>query len=747
MATQSVTGPRSVTDLNIGARINLGFGLVIVLLLVVAGAGILGVNNARQLFNTFDATSAATRAVLRAERDIIDLSRNVLLYTDRDSQPGLENARKLIQSIPQTLKAAEGDADADERRILAEIADLVQKYGAVIEETVAAKADYNGVFQKDVVPASTMIRQLLPQTMQQAVSLGDFQTAYEAARVSEVLNGIGAAAYQYLYRPRPDLLERVRQLTAELNTVSTALGERLITKGQMSAGEELKEATAAYADGLIKVMTTIGRISTDMAGRMTQSAVGGIERANALAETRSRELETDAAAMHRNLGVTLTVIIVLAPIALVVALIFAVLIGRSIRNPIVRLTDTMGVLAQGDYSAVVDGLDRRDEIGRMAQAVQVFKQNGEENERLRREVEAERQQRERDRAEQEAELDRSVGRVVQAAVNGDLGQRIDTASLQGVMRKLGDGINNLVASVGTAIDEVGKVLAGMAGGDLTKRVSGQYYGVFGDLKDNTNATNEKLAGTVRGIADAASAVSEASSEISTGSQDLAQRTESQAASIEETAASMHEITATVKQNADNAEAANQLAVSARDAADKGGKVMQDVVGAMTGIEGSAQKIVEIVGLIDEIAFQTNLLALNASVEAARAGEAGKGFAVVAQEVRTLAQRSADASKQIKGLISESNSQVKTGATLVNQAGSALGDIVASVKKVSDIVAEIAAASREQATGLDQINTAVASMDEMTQRNGALVEETSASAQALSGQARELTTLVGFFRVA
>jgi len=740
MATQS-----SLNNLSIGGRINLGFGIVILLLLVVAGAGILGANAGRNLFNEYDITSDATRAVLRAERDIIDLSRNVLLYMDRDSNPGLENARKLVTEIPQTLAEANADADANEKKVMAEIVDLTQKYGSVLEAAVAARAEYNGIFQKDVVPASTVIRQILPQTMGQAVDVKDYETAYLSARVQEVLNAIGAAAYQYLYRPRPDLLERTRQLTAELATVSNALSERLLDKRQMSAAEELKDATKTYGDGLLKVMTIIGRIGSELNVAMQQNAVGSLERVEKLADSRSAELDLDETAMHASLRNTLIIIAVLAPIALVVALVFAVLIGRSIRNPIVDLTDTMGVLSKGDYSATVQGLDRGDEIGRMAQAVQVFKQNGEENERLRGQVEAERQQREKDRAEQEAELDRSVGMVVQAAVNGNLSKRIDTANLQGVMRKLGDGINSLVSSVGTAIDEVGKVLAGMASGDLTKRVTGQYYGVFGELKDNTNVTNEKLAGTVRSIAEAARSVSDASSEISTGSQDLAQRTESQAASIEETAASMHEITTTVRQNADNAQAANQLAVSARDAADKGGQVMQDVVQSMAGIEGSAQKISDIIALIDEIAFQTNLLALNASVEAARAGEAGKGFAVVAQEVRALAGRSAEASKEIKTLISESNAQVKSGAALVNQAGSALGEIVNSVKKVSDIVAEIAAASREQATGLDQINTAVGSMDEMTQRNGALVEETSASAQALSGQARELTALVGFFR--
>jgi methyl-accepting chemotaxis protein len=239
-------------------------------------------------------------------------------------------------------------------------------------------------------------------------------------------------------------------------------------------------------------------------------------------------------------------------------------------------------------------------------------------------------------------------------------------------------------------------------------------------------------------------VGSAASEIAAGSADLSARTEQQASSLEETAASMEELSATVRQNSENAQQANQLATTAREAADRGGRVTTQAVEAMTRIEGASQKISDIIGVIDEIAFQTNLLALNAAVEAARAGEAGKGFAVVASEVRTLAQRSAQASKEIKGLILDSGNQVKDGVKLVNAAGEALEGIVGSVKKVADIVSEIAAASAEQASGVEQVNSAVTQMDEMTQKNAALVEESAAAARSLEEQASELTRLIGFF---
>ncbi|WP_370156615.1 methyl-accepting chemotaxis protein [Ferrovibrio sp.] len=436
-------------------------------------------------------------------------------------------------------------------------------------------------------------------------------------------------------------------------------------------------------------------------------------------------------------------------VLLLVVLAAVLMVRLTVVRPVQGMTAAMQGLAGGDLDVAITGADHRDEVGEMARALQVFRdgmiaRREAESEVARQREESEQRRLGRERQEQAAA--REIADLVAAVAGGDIGRRLSTEGKEGLYLAIAEGINRLAGAVEGVMNELGHVLNAMAEGRLDRRVTGQYDGAFARMKTDANRMAEQLAAIVTRLGRSAGQVRSAADEISAGSQDLASRTESQAASIEETAASMHEITATVKQNADNAQAASQLATVARDTAEKGGSVVQDAVAAVTRIEESAQKIADIVGLIDEIAFQTNLLALNASVEAARAGEAGKGFAVVAQEVRALAQRSANASKDIKALIATSNAQVKTGASLVNQTGSSLTEIVNAVKKVSDIVAEIAAASREQATGLEQVNTAVASMDEATQRNAALVEETTAAAQSLNGQAGELADAISFFRV-
>lgn len=346
----------------------------------------------------------------------------------------------------------------------------------------------------------------------------------------------------------------------------------------------------------------------------------------------------------------------------------------------------------------------------------------------------------------ELAIEAEVNKVVDATSAGDFTKRLATDGKEGFMLKLSEGINKIGEISYKGLSETVEVLKSLSDGDLTKEITGDYQGLFDEIKQSLNGTIVQLRKTVGSIINAASSVNSASGEISSGSKDLSERTEQQASTLEETAASMEEITGAVRQNTENSNSANGLAESAKGVALQGGEVVTQAVGAMDRITASSQKISDIITVIDDIAFQTNLLALNAAVEAARAGDAGKGFAVVASEVRSLAGRSAAASKDIKALINESSDQVGAGSRLVNQAGETLQEIVKSVSEVASIISEIAAASSQQATGIEEINSAVAQMDEMTQQNAALVEENTAAAQSLVDQASELETLMRFFKM-
>ncbi len=343
-------------------------------------------------------------------------------------------------------------------------------------------------------------------------------------------------------------------------------------------------------------------------------------------------------------------------------------------------------------------------------------------------------------------INAEINRLAQAAAAGDFGVRGDEARFRDDFLAMVKGLNAMMATSDRNLAQLSALLRAIADGDLTARMEGDFHGVFATMRDDANATVAQLTEIVGGIQMASLSINTAAGEIAAGNNDLSRRTEQQAANLEETAASMEELTSTVRQNAESARQANQLAIGAAGVASQGGEVVGKVVSTMTDIEQSSKKIAEIISVIDGIAFQTNILALNAAVEAARAGEQGRGFAVVASEVRTLAQRSASAAKEIKGLIETSVEKVADGSALVNQAGATMGEIVASVQRVTDIMAEISAASQEQSAGIEQVNQTITQMDEATQQNAALVEEATAAARSMEEQAQSLTESVSVFKL-
>ena len=472
-----------------------------------------------------------------------------------------------------------------------------------------------------------------------------------------------------------------------------------------AAGIEMAQAYVAGgpAEGN-KLMGSFDQVSDELQKEIEASSAA-IEAAQARieAETASR-----VEAMNADAGASVVAGILFGALALILGLALMVYVSRKVIRPLTDMKDYMGRLAAGDYSTDVPHAERKDEIGEMAQSVAYFREAALERKSARARSEAE--QAEIKRLEQEA-AER------QAAEDAERVQ---------VIEALTTGLENL------------------SSGNFAYRINATFAPAYEKLRTEFNAAVGSLSETIDDISATTEAVRLASSEIGSASDDLSRRTEQQAASLEETAAALDEITSTVKSSSQRAEEASRMVATAKAGAEKSGAVVKDAISAMERIEESSRQISQIITVIDDIAFQTNLLALNAGVEAARAGEAGKGFAVVAQEVRELAGRSANAAKEIKTLIETSSTQVGTGVTLVNQTGSALGEIESQVGRINDLIQSIVTGAREQSTALAEINAAINQMDQTTQQNAAMVEETNAATQGLSSEAVKLESLMRRF---
>lgn len=408
---------------------------------------------------------------------------------------------------------------------------------------------------------------------------------------------------------------------------------------------------------------------------------------------------------------TVTISLATVAIAFSIGILAALIVSaKGITNPISRLNQQMTALADGDTSVDIEGVGRRDELGSMASAVAIFRTNAIERQRLELDATRMRDLSEQERSEREAQ------------------KAEEAAQLQHAMESLAGALGQL------------------AEGNLAFRIQGAFVAHLDSLRENFNSSSAKLQAALRAVGENARGIDAGANEIRAAADDLSKRTEQQAASVEETAAALEEITTTVKDSSQRAEEVGQLVARARAGAETSGNVVREAVIAMEQIERSSAEITNIIGVIDDIAFQTNLLALNAGVEAARAGDAGKGFAVVAQEVRELAQRSATAAKEIKELITTSGAQVRNGVELVGQTGSALKVIVTEVQEINRHVSAIVDSSREQATGLQEINVAVNTMDQGTQQNAAMVEQQTAASHSLAREAASLNRLLAQFNL-
>ncbi|MFB2549775.1 methyl-accepting chemotaxis protein [Ensifer soli] len=412
--------------------------------------------------------------------------------------------------------------------------------------------------------------------------------------------------------------------------------------------------------------------------------------------------------------------------------------NRHLSAPIRALTEAMTRLAAGELDTRIAAEGRRDEIGEMAAAVAVLRQNS----LAMRDLSAQ----ETALRTQSADLQSNMAEVVNAAARGDFSKRIGKHYDNDDLNHFAASINQLVGNIDVGVGETRRVIASLAAGNLNDSMAGTFHGAFAELQTNVNDTLSTLRQTMGNVRTTSDTINGSSFELRAAADDLSKRTEQQAAALEETSAALDEITAAVRNSTERATEAAQMVTRAKDSATQSAGVVASAVAAMGRIEQASSEIGQITNVIDEIAFQTNLLALNAGVEAARAGDAGKGFAVVAQEVRELAQRAAAAAKDIKGLIAKSGAEVATGVKMVEATGTALGQIETQVLSINDHIHSIAATARQQATGLAEVSTAVNQMDQVTQQNAAMVEEANAATHKLSGEAESLSRMIAHFQI-
>jgi methyl-accepting chemotaxis protein len=737
--------------MSIKFRLYGGFGILVVVVLGLVIFAVQEFNAAGFNVGRMNGIAANATRTLQIEDYLEKLRRSVLRYAyDRDEPSRKENGEVAALAM-STLQAAKETTPTDERkRLYQDVQDgltRAQQLSQSLFDSVKQMADEQAKLFKvgDDLSANT-------NALIEKVKTGSDQTLIALAdKLYAELLSVRVANWRTQATHDPKGLATLADAVAKAQATIVAMEAEAGAQDLRGQIDPLKAVVADYAATSTAYINNLNKVADLYAAQVAPQIKKQQAAIEVLRGQLGQSFDDTRSTVESSIGSTVLYQKIIGGLALLIGGLIAFFIARSVSNPITALTKAMRELANGNFDVVLPGLKRKDEVGNIAKAVDEFKVKAAEKAQCDAEAKAEQDRRaevERQAAMEKMadEFQATVGGIVSAAVAGDFSKRVELDGKTGLVLNVGTSINSLCDNVAKALGDLIAMLSALAEGNLSQRITAEYQGDFAELKNNANTAAERIGESISQIKQSAREVADASGEISSSTTDLSQRTEEQAASLEETSASMEEIASTVKKNAENAQHANQSTARARDVANHGGEVVAKAVAAMAQIEASSGKISDIIGVIDEIARQTNLLALNAAVEAARAGDAGRGFAVVASEVRTLAQRSSQAAKDIKDLITNSNGQVRTGVDLVNKAGEALGEIVESIKEVAELVSDIAGASSQQSTGVEEVNKALTQMDEVTQQNSALVEENAATAKTLEHQAKNMDEQVAFFRL-
>ncbi|MEM9725801.1 MAG: methyl-accepting chemotaxis protein, partial [Pseudomonadota bacterium] len=729
---------------SVSKRIFLGFGAVLGLVAALAGVSYVATAQLSTIFYEYRATARQSLMVSDFVEDLFEARLAALKYriapSDSAASEVPDNLAEITQDISRLDELFYDDAAARaELERIGGSAAAYQEAFTALRGLKAERVSLVAATQSHFAEVATGVAALITGAAgAQAPSLNaafaellaaqtDLLALREGGR-DEALNRLSAHLLDAGALIRPALQSEVaRRSTDRRRAVESALAS--LEKLQTSAS------------GLARIDAQVLQVAANGLDRIGPQMQADYERAVDAIIARQNRLGPEGAALTAQ---TLWVVKLVAALSLLIGAGLALLIARSVTTSVRRMAADMRALSQDDLDVEIRGAEQSHELGLMAQALVVFKQNALEVRRLAAEKAQADAALAEDRQRMMAELQSAFGAVVAAAVKGDFSVRAPENFADAELNDLAAGVNRLLDTVGEGVDETGRVLAQVAAGNLRERMGGEFDGAFDDLRRNVNDTVERLAELVGQIASTTESVSHSAAEITEGADDLASRAEQQASSLEQTAATMEEMSASIKSNADSSSSANSLAAEATARAASGGEIVQGAVAAMNGIESSARQIADIISVIDGIAFQTNLLALNAAVEAARAGDAGKGFAVVASEVRALAQRSSEASRDIRQLIETSAQQVASGVALVTETGASLDGIVAAIAQVEEAIGAIASASVEQAASVQEISAAISHMDQMTQQNASVAEESASNARELEGGARRLGGLIAYF---